>query len=44
MHPDKTIAPVQMSHLNVDPSDASIGFLKNANTPDSRVFVKEEKR
>lgn len=41
--PDKTIAPVQMTHLNVDPSVASIGFLKNANTPDSRVFAKEEK-
>ena len=43
MHPDKTIAPVHMSHLNLDPSVASIGFSKNANTPDARVFVKEEK-
>jgi hypothetical protein len=44
MHPDKTIAPVQMSYLNVDPSEDSIGFVKNANTPDGRVFVKDEKR
>jgi hypothetical protein len=44
MHPDKTIAPVQMSHLSVDPSVASIGFLKIANTPDGKVFIKEENR
>jgi hypothetical protein len=44
MQPDKTIAPVQISHLSVDPSVASIGFLKNANTQDGKVFVKEENR
>ena len=44
MHPDKTIAPVQIANLSVDPSVASIGFLKIANTPDGKVFVKEENR
>ena len=41
---DKTIAPVQVQNLNLDPSVASIGFNKNANTPDSKVFGKEEKK
>jgi hypothetical protein len=32
---DKTIAPVY-THLNLDPSNGSIGFGKNAPTPDGK--------